>query len=188
MKARTAATLITDHKRKIVAACIPDLHVTDGINYTTELHATSRMRPVLKGLIKRVRRKGKRLDVTLKAVSGCRQRCILETRIGRNAICVLRKLIKVTPQWTSGLGISISSLSARSRPGCRMACARVSFVARRRRSKHRSPRSSAGHAKRETVIGGAQSGPFHCKPAGQSGGFLAARCRQIDTLIQRLQF
>jgi hypothetical protein len=51
MKARTAATLITDHKRKIVAACIPDLHVTDGINYTTELHATPRMRPVLKGLI-----------------------------------------------------------------------------------------------------------------------------------------
>jgi hypothetical protein len=51
MKARTAATLITDHKRKIVAARIPDLHVTDGINYTTELHATPRMRPVLKGLI-----------------------------------------------------------------------------------------------------------------------------------------
>jgi hypothetical protein len=51
MKAGTAATLMTDHKRKTVAACVPDLHVTDGINYTTELHATPRMRPVLKGLI-----------------------------------------------------------------------------------------------------------------------------------------
>jgi hypothetical protein len=48
---RTAAALVTDHKRKTVAACVPDLHVTDGINYTTELHAAPRMRPVLEGLI-----------------------------------------------------------------------------------------------------------------------------------------
>ena len=51
MKTRTAAALVTDHKRKTVAACVPDLHVTDGINYTTELHAAPRMRPVLEGLI-----------------------------------------------------------------------------------------------------------------------------------------
>jgi len=67
MKARTAAALVTDHKRKAAAACIPDLYVIDGINYTTELHAAPRTRPVLKGLISD--RKGKRLDHLCRSVA-----------------------------------------------------------------------------------------------------------------------
>lgn len=42
VKARTAAALITDHKRNTIAACIPYLHIIDVANDATELHAAPR--------------------------------------------------------------------------------------------------------------------------------------------------
>ena len=67
VKARTVAALVTDHKRKVAAACIPDLYVIDGINYTTELHAAPRTRLVLKRLISEPKRQ--RLDHLSRSVA-----------------------------------------------------------------------------------------------------------------------
>ena len=38
LKAGAAAALVTDHKRKAIAACIPNLNVFDRDNDTAELH------------------------------------------------------------------------------------------------------------------------------------------------------
>jgi hypothetical protein len=120
------------------------LHVTDGINYTTELHATPRMRPVLEGLISESEKASALTSLSAGALS---QRCILETD-GRNAICVLRKLIKVTPQWTSGAWnqhfFAFSPISTRRR----MACARVSFLSLDEATPSIDRRKLGGHAKR----------------------------------------
>jgi hypothetical protein len=90
MKARSAATLITDYERKAAITGIPNLHFTDGINYATELHAAPRMRPSPR----RSYSFGK--GNCLGAEPGrCSERWILRAH-DCNAICILRKLIKVT--------------------------------------------------------------------------------------------
>jgi hypothetical protein len=89
VKARAAAALVTDHKRKPVAACVPNFDFTDAISDTAELHGTPRMRPVLSGLIVE--------SEQLNALSaGALPRTLHFGTDGRNAICTLRKLIKVT--------------------------------------------------------------------------------------------
>jgi hypothetical protein len=124
MKTRTAAALVTDHKRKTVAACVPDLHVTDGINYTTELHATPRMRPVLEGLISESEKASALTSLSAGALS--------PTLHSRDRWSQRNLRLKETNQGYPTVDIwawnqhffAFSPISTR----CRMACARVSFL------------------------------------------------------------